>query len=215
MPHRPGRPAALRYPSDMVPVLVGIAVLALAGVAVIAIRRPAPSTPPLDPVTVGEPWRRHVAAALAAQRRYRELVATTDTGPLRERLAQIGTQVASAVDECYQVARAGDDLDQALDAFDTPSLTARAERAQDDATKASLQAQLDSAGRIRATRDDTDAKLSLLTTRMGELVAQAAEVSVGTISTDDFGTNVGDVVTELEALRLAIADINRSGQVAG
>jgi hypothetical protein len=199
----------------MVPVLVGIAVLALAGVAVVALRRRAPSTPPIDPFTVGEPWRRHVAAALAAQRRYRELVGTTEAGPLREHLVQIGTQVANAVDECYQIARAGDDLDQALDAFDTPSLTARAERATDDATKASLQAQLDSAGRIRTTRNDTDAKLSLLTTRMGELVAQAAEVSVGTITTDDFGTNVGDVVTELEALRLAIADVNRTGRVAG
>jgi hypothetical protein len=50
---------------------------------------------------------------------------------------------------------------------------------------------------------------------MGELVAQAAEVSVGAITTDDLGTSVGDVVTELEALRLAIADVNRTGRAAG
>ena len=162
-----------------------------------------------------EPWRRHVAAALAAQRRYRELVSGAAEGPLRRRLEEIGGQVGSAVGECYEIARAGDDLDQALAAFDTNSLTARSAATSDDDTRASLQSQLASAERIRASRDDTDERLALLTTRMGELVAQAAEVSVGAITTDDLGTSVGNVVTELEALRLAIADVNHTGRAAG
>jgi len=49
---------------------------------------------------------------------------------------------------------------------------------------------------------------------MGELVAQAAEVSVGTDSTDQLGTGVDDVVTQLEALRLALNDINSTGRPA-
>ncbi len=199
----------------MVPVLVGVVVLAAIGAGVIVLRRRSPSAPPIDPFTVGEPWRRHVAAALAAQRRYRELVAGAAQGPLRRRMEEIGAQVAGAVGECYAIAKAGDDLDQALDAFDTTSLAARAGSATDDATRSSLRSQLDSAERIKATRDQSDSQLSLLTTRMGELVAQAAEVSVGAITTDDLGTSVGDVVTELEALRLAIADVNRTGRVAG
>jgi hypothetical protein len=77
-----------------------------------------------------------------------------------------------------------------------------------------VQSQLDAASRIRATRDDTDARLRLLTTRMGELVAQAAEVSVGTDTTDELGTGVGDVVTQLEALRLALNDVNNPGRPA-
>jgi hypothetical protein len=52
----------------------------------------------------------------------------------------------------------------------------------------------------------------LLTTRMGELVAQAAEVSVGTDTTELIGTGVGDVVTQLEALRLALDDVNATGR---
>ena len=86
--------------------------------------------------------------------------------------------------------------------------------ATDEATRTSVQAQLQSAARIRATRDDTDSRLRLLTTRMGELVAQAAEVSVGTDSTDQLGTGVDDVVTQLEALRLALNDINSTGRPA-
>ena len=67
---------------------------------------------------------------------------------------------------------------------------------------------------VTPSRDDTDSRLRLLTTRMGELVAQAAEVSVGTDSTDQLGTGVDDVVTQLEALRLALNDINSTGRPA-
>ena len=71
-----------------------------------------------------------------------------------------------------------------------------------------MQAQIDSAQRIRAARNDTEQRLRLLNTRMGELVAQAAEVSVGADATDDLGSAVDDVVTQLQSLRLAIEDIN-------
>jgi hypothetical protein len=67
----------------MVPVLVGVVVLAAIGVGGVVLARRSPSAPPIDPFTVGEPWRRHVAAALAAQRRYRELVSGTTQGPLQ------------------------------------------------------------------------------------------------------------------------------------
>ncbi len=168
----------------------------------------------IDPFTLGERWRRHVAAAQSTQRRYKEIARSTPDGPLRERLAEIDRQVQHAVEECFGIARRGDELDDALRRFDTASLAAQLQRAGDDVTRASVQSQLDSAGRIRATRDDTDARLRLLTTRMGELVAQAAEVSVGTDSTDELGSGVGEVVTQLESLRLALNDINSTGRPA-
>lgn len=198
----------------MVPVLVGVVVLAAVVAAVVVVRRRAPRTPAIDPFTISERWRRHVTAALAAQRQYRELVRSTDPGPLRDRLDTVERQVQQAITEIWDIARRGDELDEALSALNTPALTARAERATDAETKASLQAQLDAAGRLRSTRDDTDARLRLLTTRMGELVAQAAEVSVGSDDTDLLGTAVHDVVTELEALRLAVDDINHTGRPA-
>ena len=45
-------------------------------------------------------------------------------------------------------------------------------------------------------------------TRLGELLAQAAEVSVGADTTSDLGSAVDDVVTQLESLRLAVEDLN-------
>ncbi|NMD24904.1 MAG: hypothetical protein GYA65_12045, partial [Actinobacteria bacterium] len=164
--------------------------------------------------TLSEPWRRHVAAAQTTQRRYLQIAGCAADGPLRDRLREIGAQVQHAVEECFAIARRGDALDDALARFDTGSLNRQLASAADEATRTSVQAQLQSAARIRATRDDTDSRLRLLTTRMGELVAQAAEVSVGTDSTDQLGTGVDDVVTQLEALRLALNDINSTGRPA-
>ncbi len=73
-----------------------------------------------------------------------------------------------------------------------------------------MKAQLDSAQRIRTTRDSTDQQLRLLNTRIGELLAHAAEVSVGADTTSDLGSAVDDVVTQLESLRLAIEDVNNT-----
>jgi len=198
----------------MVPALIGLLLVAAVVGVVVAARRRGPRTLAIDPFTLGEPWRRHVAGALSAQRRYREIANATPDGPLHDRLEMISTQVQQAVQECFEIARRGDDLNDTLRRFDTTSLQHQLERAGDDTTRASLQSQLDAAQRIRTTRDDTDNRLKLLTTRMGELVAQAAEVSVGTDSTEQLGSGVGDVVTELEALRLALNDVNNTGRPA-
>ncbi len=123
-------------------------------------------------------------------------------------MESITLQVQRGVDECWLIAKRGDQLDEALSRLDTPSLQARLEQASDEATRVSLQAQLDSAERIRATRSDTDQRLRLLNTRLGELLAHAAEVSVGSDTTSDLGSAVDDVVTQLESLRLAVEDVN-------
>ncbi len=70
-----------------------------------------------------------------------------------------------------------------------------------------LQSQLDAAGRMRATRDQTDQQLRTMNLRLDELVAQAAEVSVGGGATTELGTALDDLVTQMEALRLAVADV--------
>ncbi|MCX6520183.1 MAG: hypothetical protein NTZ21_05940, partial [Actinobacteria bacterium] len=102
---------------ELVPVLIGIAVCA--GAVVLALRlRPSKQaagkggggTTRVDPFGVGEPWRRHVAAAQSAQRRFAKIVASMNPGPLRSRMAEIGRQVDRGVDECWQIAKHGDQL---------------------------------------------------------------------------------------------------------
>ncbi len=203
----------------MTVVLVVLAIAAAAG-AVLALakrrgRTPRSTVASIDPFTVGEPWRRHVSAAQGSLRRYREIVRAAPSGPLRERLTTIATQVEHGVDECWQVAKRGDELDGTLRRLDAPSLQnqlLRANAAGDTAMATSLQAQLDSANRIRATRDDADQQLRHTTTRLGELLAQASEVSIGGDTTEQLGTAVDDVVTQLESLRLAVQDVNAIGR---
>ena len=166
----------------------------------------------IDPFAVGEPWRRHIAAAISNQSRYAKIVDGTQPGPLRDRLQTIGTSVHAAVQECWQVAKRGDGLDDTLRTLNAASLRNQLDRAVDDASKASLQSQLDSADRIRSTRDDADTQLRSLTARMGELVTQAAEVSLGVDATDAIGSAVDDVVTQLEAMRLAVDDVSGRGR---
>ena len=197
----------------MTAALVAIAVAAAAAIAAAVRRRRRPAIRPMaiDPFVLSEPWRRYVSAAQSSQRRYTEIVAATQAGPLRTNMESITRQVQRGVEECWLIARRGDELDSALARLDSTSLRARLEQSTDEATRASLTAQLESAQRIRTTRDDTDQRLRLLNTRLGELLAQAAEVSVGSDSTDDLGSAVDDVVTQLESLRLAVDDLNNPG----
>jgi uncharacterized phage infection (PIP) family protein YhgE len=189
--------------------LVAIGVAAVVAItAALRRRRPAQRSIAIDPFVLSEPWRRYVSAAQSAHRRYTDIVAGTSAGPLRSNMESITRQVQRGVEECWLIAKRGDDLDRALNRLDSPSLKARLETSTDEATRASLKAQLDSAQRIRTTRDDTDKQLRLLNTRLGELLAQAAEVSVGSDTTSDLGTAVDDVVTQLQSLRLAVEDIN-------
>ncbi len=164
----------------------------------------------IDPFVLSEPWRRYVSAAQSAQRRYNEIVSSTSAGPLRTNMESIKRNVQRGVEECWLIAKRGDELDRALNRLDSTSLKSRLDESTDEATRASLTAQLDSAQRIRTTRDSTDKQLRLLNTRIGELLAHAAEVSVGADTTSDLGSAVDDVVTQLESLRLAIEDVNNT-----
>ena len=95
-------------------------------------------------------------------------------------MESITRQVQRGVEECWLIAKRGDELDRALKRLDSPVAAGEARTSPPTMpTRTSLQAQLDSAQRIRTTRDDTDQRLRLLNTRLGELLAQAAEVSVG------------------------------------
>jgi hypothetical protein len=188
-------------------VAIGVAAIVAIG-AVLRRRKPGQRPVAMDSFTLSEPWRRYVSAAQASQRRYKDIVAATPAGPLRSSMESITRQVQRGVDECWLIAKRGDELDVALRRLDRPSLQARLDSTADDATRASLQSQLDSDQRIRTARDDTDRQLRLLNTRLGELLAQASEVSVGTDTTSDLGSAVDDVVMQLESLRLAVEDIN-------
>jgi methyl-accepting chemotaxis protein len=211
---------------DVVAVLVGIAVAVASVVLILKARRraidPSAAAGPtrkssgrIDAFAVGEPWRQHVAAAQSAQRRFASIVSTLSDGPLRTRMAEIGHQVERSVDECWQIAKRGDQLDDTIRQLDGAALQSSFDRATDEGQRTSLRSQLDSLDRVRVARDQTDDRLRGLHTRLGELVSQAAEVSSGVDHTAELGTAVDDVVTQLQALNQAVDEVNNTGRSQG
>lgn len=168
----------------------------------------------IDPFTLGEPWRSRVQAALGARRRYDEALRGTREGPLRERLVDIGERIDDGVQACWRIAAQGHALDKGTGSIGAAGVRARLAAAEedgpDDPRVASLRAQLASADRVAATAADAESRLALLTARLDEAAARAIELSLGAGTDADIsglGSDVDDVVDQLESLRLAIGEV--------
>jgi hypothetical protein len=192
---------------------VGIGAVAYAGRVALAIPR-GQTTDRIDPMALSVPWRDFVQSAVSAKQRFDRAVNRTERGPLREHLSTVAARLADGTDECWRIARHGDELDEALAQIDVDAV--RSERddvAKLDATEhkantiEALDAQLASAERLTRVANDARDRLRLLDARLDELVARAIELSV---SQDDdaaigaLGTDVDGLVTEMESLRQAL-----------
>jgi hypothetical protein len=202
---------------------VGLPVLAAAvvGIAVYAgsvlVAMPTPAKPPrIDPFVLSEPWRRLMQSAQGAGRRLRETVDATSDGPLKERLQAIADELQRGLGEAWEVAKRGDEIDDAVRRLDPTALRsklatleARATTAPSrdtDAAIASVRSQLESADRLKRQSAETAASLQLTQTRLDELVARASEVRIGSADTDRYAKDVDDLVVQLEALHQAVQE---------
>ena len=211
--------------------VAGLSLLAAAGVAVVvygtgaavvALLRRAPSagrsTRRIDPFTLGEPWRQRVREAQRARSRYQKAVEGAGEGPLRDRLAGIGARIDAGVEECWRIANQGDALRRGLRSLEPGQIRTSLATAESDAGDGAdavarvgaLRAQLTSAERLAAAAEDADQRLRLLSARLDEAAARAVELSLGAGSDVDLaglGSEVDDVVDQLESLRLAIEEV--------
>lgn len=175
--------------------------------------------PKIDAFAVGEPWRQFVKGAQRSASRLSETVAATREGPLRDRMDAVATKLDHGLDETFRIAQRGDEIDAAVQRLDPTALrsklaTLEIQRStspsqQIDAAVTSVEAQLESTARLKEQSTKTANTLRLTQTRLDELVARAAEVSVGSGDTDAYEHDVDDLVVELEALRLAVEETNR------
>ena len=199
-----------------IPAAIGVGLLAYAGSVVVAMPKDA-KTPRIDPFTLSEPWRQMVQGAQRARGRLHETVGATAAGPLRERLEGIVGKLDDALAECWAIARRGDEIDHAIKRLDPTALRSKLEtlrtQAQggmpsDDLAAAitSVEGQLASADRLKELSAQTAGRLRLTQTRLDELVARTAEVSIGASDTDAYAHDVDDLVIEIEAMRLAVED---------
>lgn len=193
-----------------------------AGAALVALGRrrrgPGRSTARIDPFTLGEPWRLRVRDALRARTRYQTAVEGAREGPLRDRLTDIGVRMDAGVEECWRIANQGDGLRRGLRSLDpgqirTSLATAEAhagDGADADPRVGALRAQLTSAERLAAAAEEADQRLRLLSARLDEAAARAVELSLGAGTDVDLaglGSEVDEVVDQLESLRLAVEDV--------
>ena len=178
--------------------------------------------PNVDAYALVDPWRRFVLHAQQARNRFERAVKSTRDGPIRDRLASIGTRIDTGVEDVWRVANRGQELSRARAQLDPTTARAdlgriEAELAQAptsrhlQAARESLQSQLASAERMAGTVTEAEQQLRLLDARLDEAVARAIELSVGT--GDEAGlrgldSDVGDIVGELESLRQALEDTN-------
>ena len=200
-------------------VAAGIGLLAWAGRVAVAIPRH-PRGERIDPFTLDDPWRKFVQAALQSQARYARAASSTAPGPLRDRLAEIGSRLDDGVQECWRIAKHGQALMEALGQLDVAEVRrelAEVEGADGPSatrTAEALRAQLASAERMGAVAEDARDRLRLLDARLDEAVARAIELSVG--AGDDaqltgLGSDVDSLVAEMEALRQALEETGGRG----
>ncbi|MDQ4068822.1 MAG: hypothetical protein M3203_05025, partial [Actinomycetota bacterium] len=96
----------------------------------------------VNPALVREPWRSLVRQAQRAEARFDQVLAATEPGPLRDKLADVDARVAVGVDECWRIAQRGNDLHAALADFDVGELRRQLSRAEADAARAPGRADL-------------------------------------------------------------------------
>ena len=197
----------------------GIGLAAYAGSVAIAMPKD-PEQAPIDPFTLSEPWRHLMKSAQASGRKLHETVRSTPSGPLKDTLQDIADQLDHGLGEAWEVAKRGDEIDDAVRRLDPTALRSKLEtlRTRVEATPspeaesaiASVERQLASADRLKARSSETVDSLRLTQTRLDELVARASEVKHGAVDTDTYAKEVDDLVIKLEALHQAVEETRTS-----
>lgn len=207
------------------PLALGVGALAWAARVAFGLPRK-PKDKRIELAGLTDPWQAYVRDALQTQSRYGRAVSGAQEGPLRDRLAEIGARIDAGVFECYRVARQSSALAGAIYNLDVE--TARQELAaasnapgpMDDTrrrTIEALQAQVDSGQRLIDVAQDAKARLGLLNARLDEAVARAVELSVRADDVAELGglgTDVDQLVGEMESLRLALDEAGSAARGA-
>lgn len=195
-------------------IVIGLAVYAAS--VLLAVPK-TPKVAAIDPFTISEPWRHFVKDGQRARQQLLVTVRNTPTGPLRDRLQSIADRLDGGLQQGWQIARRGDEIDAAIRRLDPTRLRSRRSTLESqsaaeptpnlDAALASVESQLATADRLQQLSSTTADRLRLTQAKLDELVARAAEVSVGASSTEDFADDVDDLVIELEGLRQAVQEL--------
>lgn len=165
----------------------------------------------IDPFALREPWRFFVRDAISARNRFTDALDDADSGPLRDRLVEIGEALNHGVEECWEAAQKGQQLTDARRRIPAERLQRElGDLAADDPRRSGIEAQLASHTRIAEREDRTRIELERLDVRLDESVVRATELGTragGVEALDAVEASITDVVESLEALRLGLDDV--------
>ena len=201
-----------------IPAAVVVGGLVWAGRVAYAVMKGRPRTEKIEPFTIQDPWRTFVMHAQSTAQRFEDAVHQCSPGPLRERLAEVGERVQAGLHEAWAIAKRGNALDNAVTSLDIEGIRRQLAQAQrggggrtaggnQEAIVRSLQNQLDSAQRLAGVAQDARDRLQRLNAELAEAVARAVELSLSAAdigALQPLGSDVENVVSELEALRQAL-----------
>ena len=184
----------------------------------------------MDPFTLNEPWRKSVIDAQVAKRRFDNAVRQADSGPLRERLTEIGVRLDEGVKEVWRIAQRGHLMSKGIKQLDVEATQRELVDVERDLrgtsderleqARQSLRSQLSSAQRMIDAVQDARTQLRLLDARLDESVTRAIELSLrsaGDADISGLGSDVESLVQDMEALRAALEDVDpqaRGGSAA-
>ncbi len=187
-------------------------------------RRDEPTDPlaGVDPAAVSPRFADDVLDARAAADRYASILARTDDGPVRDRLAALTGEVHGAVRAVFAAALATDRRLATLEDLRPDDVARRLKdarralaRAEDDgrdasalrATAESLDRQLGSVHAVWNAVESAEAELHRLQLRLGEVVALAGALAAEVAVTRAPTSRLDEVGTELRALREALEEL--------
>ena len=178
-------------------------------------RRPRTEPDPLahiDPAAAPRRFAGAVSEALAARRRFVELLDGLRPGPVRDRLAALAPRIDAGVTAVWDAAQRAGEMERVLATLDPERVTDEYKQARrsgaDPTVVAAHEARFSSVQRLLNTIDDIDDRVRLLDVRLDGAVARAAEVALASgAGADELDAELADVVDELGALRSALDEV--------
>lgn len=172
----------------------------------------------LDPFALRDPWRNFVIGAQSDGQRFQRTVKAMKPGPLQDRLREVSARLDEGLNDCWQIAQRGHEIDGALHELDPTAVYHKLERAQQlpegptkQRTVAAVEAQYASIQRLFAVSEDVKSRLQLLDARRDELIARSVELSVtGSSDLTSLDSEVDSMVHELEAIRQAMDETRQA-----
>ena len=126
-------------------------------------------------------------------------------------LLEIGESLDNGVEQAWKAAQRGQQLTDARRRIDGPRLQRQLEGLDAaDPRRSGLEAQLATHGRLAEREERTQSELETLDVRLDEAVARLTELGTraGDVAElDEVAASIGNVVRELEALRLGLDDV--------